>query len=1138
MKIRKSLIIILILLSTVPLLLGYLLIYSKGKTVIHNNIIDKLNNIATVQHQRINQLLISKQESVNLIASRTRLKLLIKKYQNINSEEALNNILTILDDVKNSANAIKNISIFSEQKKIIASTNLADKANQQQIFHKASKEKPYSLNIEIFRDKHNQLIIDFIKHLYIEGQHIGYISVEFSNHGLINILSDYTGLGKTGEMILAGQGNEGEMQFLTPTRHNKNPAFKISIPQYSADIAITSAMTGNSAILSGYRDYRSVPVLAISRHIPEVNWGMIIKMDLHEAYEQLDNLQSLIATLMLVITMLIIFASLFIGRKLSEPLLALEQVVLGIIKGDTSLRAKPSRLIEIDKLGNSINTMVSSQLAAEQLLHDAVKKLTNINKQINSEAERFKRWKESNFIGIIHSNANGKVIDANSTLLNMLGYDESDLLEGAIDWQKLTPKEFTPLDIAAVKEAEIKGFWTPFEKEYFHKDGHRVPILIGGSMFKYDTKEFIVFIIDLTERDQQLDALGKYKRIFESSNDLIAYVDHNYQFKMVNYAYAKYHGLKKEQIENHHLSEVFGKKIFLQTIKPSVDKALSGNVIKFTEIFNFKEVGKRLINVTYTPYKDDNNEVIGFIFRGEDITELEEQRQLTQLSKIEQEEIINCMLEGVLTTDSKGVILTFNPEAENIFGYTQHEMVGSNVSQLIPSNHAIEHDNYLLAFSKGKSSNMVDNRQGRNIIALHKDKHEFPLRIAIAKLPKNKLNEVNFIANFQDLTESERQKDILNRSLRMESLDTVTGGIAHDFNNILGIITGYCSLLLAKPNSEQDNRYLSAIEAASNRGAELTKSLLKFSKNQSTAITLLSINEIILTNEEMLKTLITSKISLTLTLEKTLLSSCIDKNLFEDLLLNMSINAMHAMPNGGKLQIRTENAVLTSDDKFDMPFQAGQYVKITIRDSGYGMSKEVCSQIFEPFYTTKGNVGNGLGLSQCYGFIKSSKGLISVDSIINKGTTFSIYLPATIETESVKELPTMAKISNKLFDAKNYSILLVDDERQILDLNSEVLIDYGFTVYSFDNAQAALELLSSEHIDIIVTDVVMPNMGGVEFISKAKLIAPSIRYLFVSGYLDDKNTEQEQEISPLLNKPYTRNDFIAAIKTQCCDSKD
>ncbi len=1128
MKIKTALIIILILLSTVPILLSHLLTYSEEKKLHHYHIIAKLNDIATLQHKRIEQLFKNHGELVTLIASQTQLKQLTKQYQHSHSTKDSHSLLKILDATQYASPKIKSLSILSINQVIIASTALEEQTIKPQVFNESNQKL---LNIRVLKDKNNQLTINFTKKLYINNEHIGYLFAEFSNIELLSIISDYTGLGRTGEMVLIARDSNGNSQFVIPTRHNKNPSFTFS--KSKLDILTSSSVNGKSTTLYDYLDYRSVLGLAINRYIPEVDWHMIIKIDHQEVFEQLDDLQTLMTELVFAIIALAVVLSLFIGKKFSEPVLALEKIVLGIIKGHTKLRANTSKLVEINRLGNSINTMVSSQLDAEKLLHDAVKKLTNINKQINSESERFKRWKESNFIGILHSDENGKIIDANSTLLNMLGYNESDLLDGAIDWQKLTPKEFKHLDIAAIKEAEKKGFWTPFEKEYIHKDGHRVPILIGGSMFKYDTKEFIVFIIDLTTRNQQLDALEKYKHIIESSTDLIAYIDKSYQFKLVNQAYCEYYELTKEQIENHSLSEVLGKALFLEEMKSSVDKTLSGSIIKFTETFNFKGLGKRLISVTYTPFINDDCEVMGIIFWGEDITELDEQRQLTQAIKIEHEQVINSMLEGVLTTDSKGVILTFNPEAENIFGYAKNEAIGKNISILVPKNHAHMHDNYLSAFLNGKSSNMVGNRQGRTVMATHKDKHEFPLRISIAQLPKDRFSKANFIANFQDLTESERQREMLNRSLRMESLGKVASGVAHDFNNILGIITGYCSLLQAKLSSEKENRYLSSIAAASDRGANLTKNLLTFSKNQSTAITLLSINEIILANKEMLETLLTSQISLQLTLDQALLLTSIDRNLFEDLLLNMSINAMHAMPNGGVLHIKTENSRLCSDDKFDMPFQAGQYVKITIEDNGCGMSKEICSHLFEPFFTTKGNIGNGLGLSQCYGFVTSSKGVITVDSIPNKGSLFSIYLPISRDKKSAQQLPIITENKSPL-KTSDYTILIVDDEEQILELNSEVLNDVGFTVFSFNNAKEALAFLSTNHIDVIVTDVVMPEIGGVEFINEAKLIAPAVKHLFVSGYLGESSTTQQKKVAPLLNKPYTRKEFISAIEIQCC----
>jgi len=1115
--------------SISPILFSYFFISEESKTLLHDNSISKLNDIAVLQHKRIRQLLVGKKESVNLIASRRQLSVLVERIQSVDSKESKKQLLEILEGAKHSASNIKKLAIISLERNIIVTTGTEITPQHQDTFIYSNKITDDLFNIQIFRGNQGGLIIAFLESLIIQGEVIGYISVEFSSKELLDIISDYTGLGKTGEVILAGKDTEGNTIFLTPTRHNKNSAFNIITTKGKRDIPIIFSIKGESSILKDYVDYRSVPVLAISHHIPEVSWGMIVKIDSSEAFEKLDYLLSFMLQLTILLISIAIVISIFLSKKLSEPIQALQKIVVGINKGDINLRAKKSKLTEINELGKSFNKMFSAQLMAEVTLHDAIKQLTTMNGQLQSEAERFKRWKESNFIGIIHSDAQGNILDANSAFLNMLGYSEEALIKGNIDWKNLTPKEFLHLDMAAIEEAQNRGYWTPFEKEYLHKDGHRVPILIGGSLFKYDSKEFIVFIIDLTDRNKQLDALEKYKRIIEDSNDLIAFIDTNYRFKMVNPTYCQYHDIPKNNIENYYVSDVLGEKVFYEKIKPLIDLSLLGETTKESATVNFSTLGQRLLNITYTPYKNDEGNIVGLIFRGEDITELEAHRQLLESTKVEQLQIINSMLEGVLTTDNSGVILTFNPEAENIFGYKANEIVGKNVSLLIPHKHAVKHDNYLIGYLKGHKSAMVGNRQGRHVIALHKQQYEFPLRVSIAELPSNQQSKARFIANFQDLTEVEQQNEIINRTLRMESLGNVIGGVSHDFNNILGIITGYCSLLLDSPTTELDKRHLSTISTASERGAKLTEKLLSFTKNQSSDISLLSLNEVIVMNQEVIERLLTSKISLQITLESSLLLTCVDKGLLEDLLLNMSINAMHAMPDGGRLQIETANTVLSDNEKFDLPFKAGRYVRLTIEDNGCGMSKEVCSKIFEPFYTTKGTVGNGLGLSQCYGFVKSNNGVIKVESVINQGSIFSIYFPVAEEQKSTENLPS--EIRQNKFDAKNHTLLIVDDENEIRLLNCELLSNAGFTIFSFDNAAEALVLLREQHIDMIVTDVVMPDMGGGEFITKAKSLVPGIKYLFVSGYLDEKDTEKAQKITPLLKKPYKASELISVIES-------
>ena len=386
MKINKLLIIILVFMSISPIILSYFFISVESKTLLHDNSISKLNDIATLQHKRIRQLLNSKKESVNLIASRTQLRLLVERIQNIYSTESKNHILKILEDAKQSASNIKKLSIISLEQNIIVTTDTAINSQHQDNFIYSNQTSKDFFNIQIYRGNEDRLIIGFLERLYIKDKHVGYISVEFSNQELLSIISDYTGLGRTGEVVLAGRDTEGNTMFLTPTRHNENSAFNIVTPKEKVDIPINFDMNGKSSVLKDYIDYRSVPVLAISHHIPEVSWGMIVKIDTEEAFEQLDYLEAFIIQLGLLVISLAIAISIFLSRKISEPILALERVVQGISEGDIKLRAQSSKLTEVNKLGNAFNEMFSSQLLAEVTLHYAIKQLNDINGQLHAEA--------------------------------------------------------------------------------------------------------------------------------------------------------------------------------------------------------------------------------------------------------------------------------------------------------------------------------------------------------------------------------------------------------------------------------------------------------------------------------------------------------------------------------------------------------------------------------------------------------------------------------------------------------------------------------------------------------------------------------------------------------------------------------
>lgn len=1127
MNTKTLLIIILTLFSIAPLVISHTLIFLQQETI-NTNTAKQLNAIANIQHERIQQFINNKRESVRLISANTQLnKTIINASLTINSNK---NIAKLINAPLTAISSIENIIIYSAEKHVIYSSVDSALLSHYQLSNQRYKFKENVLNIKVHQKDKQSITIEIVEPLFSSNKVIGYIFVEFSARELLAILSDYNGLGDTGEIVLAAKNDIGHIQFLTPTRHNSNFPLSFTVDKDNQTHPITYAMNGKSAILKDYIDYRHVPVLAISRYIPETHWGMIVKIDYDEVFHQLNNLKTIAIIFTLIFLLIIIVIAIYLRKNLPEPIYTLESITELIKEGDAQIKTPNSFIYEIDKLGNSFNSMLSLSLHSESYLRTSVKRLTQANIILLAEAKRFKRWKESKFIGIIHSDDSGKIIDANEALLNMIGYSKEELSNGSIDWLNLTPPEFHQRGEAAMAEAEEKGYWTPFEKAYIHKDGHHVPILIGGSIFQHDVREYIVFIVDLSDRNKKIDELTKYKGIIENSRDLFAFVDTNYHFKTANPAYLHAYGLRHDQVIDKSIADVLGKEFFEAEIKQALDNVLAGETLNFVKTQNFKGIGQRDIVVTYTPYKDSKNNIIGLIYKGEDITQLQKQRKLIDLQVAEHEQIVASMLEGIITTDENGIILSFNPEASSIFGYSENEVLGKNASMLMPNKHAKHHSHHMSKYSQSKDSNFVGNRLGREVVALHKDKHTFPLRISVAELPSIEGDKTHFIANCQDLTEIEQQKEMLNHTLRMESLGKVSGGIAHDFNNLLGIIIGYNELLKIKITKEDEKKFLSGISQACERGTKLTKSLLTFSKSQPSEAKACSINTVILDNQRMLETMLTTKVTLMLDLASDLFITEIDKSLFEDMLLNFSINALQAMENGGELSIKTNNTALNNRDANFLNLPSGSYVKLTIKDTGCGIDEETLLKIYEPFFTTKEELGNGLGLYQCYGFVKSSHGAINVKSTINKGTTFFVYFPEISNEQNEIQFPEEAKLTTDNFTAENFTILIVDDEADIRYLNEKFLTDIGFKVHSCDNAYEALEILKSETIDCIVTDVVMPKMGGVEFIKQAKRLKPAIKHLFVSGYLDIKDSDEADSIKPILFKPYKAENLIENIK--------
>jgi len=478
--------------------------------------------------------------------------------------------------------------------------------------------------------------------------------------------------------------------------------------------------------------------------------------------------------------------------------------------------------------------------------------------------------------------------------------------------------------------------------------------------------------------------------------------------------------------------------------------------------------------------------------------------------------IVNSMAEGVLTTDSHGKIHEFNPSAEAIFGYKRDEIVGKYIEKLMPEPMREAHKKQVDDFSSGSRDQLV----ARDMMGLRKDGTEIPIRLSVARLPIGDSKRELFICTFLDVSKERQQEEIIARSHKMEAIGTLSGGIAHDYNNMLGVIIGFTDLLIADVDDEEHREYLQHIRTAAERGSSLTRKLLQFSKREVAVAEAMNINQVIEDNLDMLKKLLTVQVEVNLDLGDKTPEIKINRNDFEDCILNLCINAMHAMPDGGNITIKTEAVYF---DKYnEKNLQKGNYLHLSIEDTGCGMTDEIRERIFEPFFTTKGTKGTGLGLAQIYGFVQRSSGLISVSSELNVGTCFDIYFPETREGKVV-EVDSKKNDPDSIIGIEN-TVLVVDDEPMLLELIATIIESFGCSVIKATNGVKALEKLSEQEVNLMISDVLMPGMNGDELVSTAKAQYQDLKAILMSGY-----NEMDDDSAHYLKKPFTKDQLLEFI---------
>ncbi|MCD7060756.1 PAS domain S-box protein [Pelagibacterium xiamenense] len=488
--------------------------------------------------------------------------------------------------------------------------------------------------------------------------------------------------------------------------------------------------------------------------------------------------------------------------------------------------------------------------------------------------------------------------------------------------------------------------------------------------------------------------------------------------------------------------------------------------------------------------------------------------------------ILDSAVDAIITIDRNGTIMTVNPAAERLFGYARDEFIGRNVHFLMPEPYHSEHDGYIRAYRETGRKKIIG--IGREVVGRRADGTTFPIHLAVSEFEVE--GRTQFAGIIRDLSEHKATERALREAQKMDAMGQLTGGIAHDFNNLLTVIIGNLEMLDARLTTDDKRQLASEALEAAEIGARLTSRLLAFARRSHLEPEPVNLNTFVLGLTDMLHRTLGETVFLSNALSPSLWMVRTDASQVESAIVNLAVNARDAMPSGGRLVIETSNIQVDEEDgASESGIEPGDYVRLSVSDTGLGMPAAVRERAFEPFFTTKEKgKGTGLGLSMIYGFAKQSGGHATIYSEPEKGTTVNLYLPRYREQgEAVAagEHPEATRGHGEL-------VLAVEDDDRVRRLTVTRLKELGYTVLDAGSGPEALEILAANPgVDLLFSDLVMPGMSGYDLCTEARARYPGVRALLTSGYAEELTRPDAlaQAQLKVLRKPYRMADLADAI---------
>ena len=806
---------------------------------------------------------------------------------------------------------------------------------------------------------------------------------------------------------------------------------------------------------------------------------------------------------------------------------------------DPKMKAKGMALGADDFITRPMdNTELCARVKVALRVHRVESILRDTAGQAEAEATRFSHVLEESLNEIIIFDAETlHFLNVNRGARENLGYSIEELREMTpVDIKpEMTPKSFAEL-VQPLRDGALEKI--QFETIHRRKDGTDYPVESHLQLMANGPSVFVAIIIDITEHKQAEEALlasrETYRLLATNTLDVIWSTDTEFNLTFVNEAIYPFLGYTPKEFVGMHPAE-FTTPESIEMMR-KIGKKLMGFPREGElgqeklEIQQVRKDGAVIdVELRVNLLLDGDGQVTGFQGRSVDITEHKQAEELLRESESRFRYLFETSPIGHQSLDENGAILELNETWCKILGYTKEEAMGRNFGEFIRSDFK---EQFARNFPKFKSRGYI---KGTEFEMIRKDGSEVSVSIdgTIGHKPDGSFKQTHCV--LRDITEQKALEEQFRQAQKMDSIGQLVGGVAHDFNNLLQIINGYADLARMKLTPEHAAaESINEIAKAGETAKKLVQQLLAFSRQQVIDPVEVDLNEEIENAQKMLGRLIGEQVHFEFVAGKEGGTVFADKGQMQQVLMNLCVNARDAMSSGGTLTLETETVSMGADDlKATLWARPGDYVLLSVRDTGCGMDKETCDRIFDPFFTTKEvGKGTGLGLSTVYGILKQNKGHIDVDSALGKGTTFKIYLPVS-QPFGEKRLNEISENITRVAGGIE-TILVVEDDEIILNMAKEILSTAGYTVLTANDGAQAVRVFEehADEINCVIMDVVMPRMGGKEAMEQLLKKRPALRHFFVSGYSPDAghiHFIKEKELH-LLSKPYAANTLLRKIR--------